>query len=38
MNAVDGIEFDWDAGNTRHLKRHRVSPMEVEELSAGEPV
>ena len=26
-----GIEFDWDAENARHLKRHRVTPDEFEE-------
>ena len=35
---MDGIEFDWDARNTRHLKRHRVTPSEFEELMAREPV
>jgi len=29
-----GIEFDWDAENKRHLKRHR----EFEELITGDPV
>jgi hypothetical protein len=38
MDAVDGIEFDWDAQNTLHLTRHRVTPKEFEELIAGEPV
>jgi uncharacterized DUF497 family protein len=33
-----GVEFDWDAVNTRHLKRHRVTPAEFEELMNGEPV
>jgi hypothetical protein len=33
-----GIEFDWDAGNTRHLKRHRVTTTEFEELMNGDPV
>jgi uncharacterized DUF497 family protein len=33
-----GIEFDWDAENTQHLKRHRVTPEEFEELMAGDPV
>ena len=33
-----GIEFDWDAANTRHLKRHRVTPAEFEELMNGELV
>jgi uncharacterized DUF497 family protein len=36
--ASGGIEFDWDAGNTRHLKRHRVTPAEFEELMNGDPV
>jgi uncharacterized DUF497 family protein len=33
-----GIDFDWDAENTRHLKRHRVTPEEFEELMTGDPV
>ena len=33
-----GIEFDWDAENTRHLKRHRVTPNEFEELMTGDLV
>jgi uncharacterized DUF497 family protein len=32
-----GIEFDWDAENVRHLKRHDVTPREFEELISGEP-
>lgn len=32
------VEFDWDAANTKHLKRHRVSPGEFEELFLGEPL
>ncbi len=32
-----GIEFDWDAENTRHLKRHRVTPDEFEELMCNDP-
>jgi uncharacterized DUF497 family protein len=35
--ASGGIEFDWDAVNTRHLKRHRVTPAEFEELMNGDP-
>jgi hypothetical protein len=34
---VTGIEFDWDAGNIRHLKRHRVTPDEFEEIMKGDP-
>lgn len=33
-----GIEFDWDAENIRHLKRHRVTPDEFEEIITGDPV
>lgn len=33
-----GVEFDWDAVNTRHLRRHRVTPAEFEELMNGDPV
>ncbi len=36
--ATSGVEFDWDAQNTRHLKRHRVTPEEFEELMNGDPV
>jgi len=39
MGGVNGgIEFDWDAENTQHLKRHRVTPDEFEELMTGDPV
>ena len=38
MDAVDGgIEFDWDAENTRHLNRHRVTTDEFEEIVTGDP-
>ena len=38
MKTVSGgIEFDWDAGNVRHLKIHRVTPSEFEELMIGDP-
>ena len=33
-----GIEFYWGAENMRHLKRHRVTPDEFEELITGDPV
>ena len=32
-----GIEFDWDTENTRHLRRHRVTPDEFEELMDSDP-
>jgi hypothetical protein len=31
-HVTGGIEFDWDAKNTGHLKRHCVTPDEFEEL------
>lgn len=33
-----GVGFDWDATNTRHLKRHRVTPGKLEELISSEPI
>ncbi len=35
---ASGTEFDWDAENIRHLKRHRVTPEEFEELMIRNPV
>ena len=32
------VEFDWDAENVRHLKRHRVAPDEFEDLMNGDPL
>ena len=32
------MEFDWDAENTRHLRVHRVTPEEFEELMNGDPL
>ena len=37
-SVAGGTEFDWDAENTRHLKRHRVTPDEFEELMIRDPV
>lgn len=34
MNGT--IEFDWDAENIRHLRRHHVSAREFEELLSGD--
>jgi|SRR5271154_5878870 uncharacterized DUF497 family protein len=31
------IEFDWDRENVRHLKSHRVDPIELEEMVMGQP-
>jgi hypothetical protein len=33
-----GVEFNWDSENTQHLKRHRVTPAEFEEIISGDPV
>jgi len=38
MAPMGGIDFDWDAENLRHLKRHRVTPEEFEEVVTGDPV
>ena len=38
MSGVQGdLEFDWDVENTRHLRRHGVTPEEFEELMTGDP-
>lgn len=34
----DGIEFDWDNENKRHLAAHKVVPAEIEQLLNGEPL
>ncbi len=40
MNLVaDGcIEFDWDDANIRHLRRHRISPLEFEQVLVNSPL
>jgi len=39
MGAVNGgTEFDWDAENARHLRRHGVTPDEFEELLTRDPL
>jgi uncharacterized DUF497 family protein len=35
---ADGIEFDWDDGNKRHLAVHRVTPSEFEQVVNNEPL
>jgi uncharacterized DUF497 family protein len=32
------MEFDWDEHNTKHLRIHRVSRREFEEVLSGEPL
>ena len=29
---ADEVDFDWDTGNVGHLKAHRVTPREFEEV------
>jgi uncharacterized DUF497 family protein len=36
--VASGVEFDWGASNTKHLKRRQVTPAEFEEWIAGGPV
>jgi uncharacterized DUF497 family protein len=31
-------DFDWDDGNVRHLRRHRVAPAEFEEVVFNNPL
>lgn len=35
---ADAIEFDWDEADIGHLRRHRVSADEFEQLIANEPL
>ena len=30
-------EFDWDEGNVAHLRRHRISPHEFEQVILNDP-
>ena len=32
------MEFDWDAGNRKHLARHAITPREAEEAILIEPL
>lgn len=32
------MELDWDAANIRHIARHRVTPAEVEQVFANDPM
>jgi uncharacterized DUF497 family protein len=32
------MEFDWDAGNLKHIARHGITPREVEEAVLIEPL
>ena len=33
-----GIEFDWDAENTKHLAAHKINPAEFEQAMRNDPL
>ena len=35
---MGGVQFDWDAENLRHLKRHGVTPDEFQQMIIGAPL
>jgi uncharacterized DUF497 family protein len=35
---ANGIEFDWDDGNTKHLAVHKVTPAEFEQAMNNDPL
>ena len=35
---ADEISFDWDQANVAHIRRHRVTPEEVEQALRNDPV
>ena len=35
---MSSVQFDWDAENVRHLKRHGVTPDEFQQIILGEPL
>ena len=35
---AEAIEFDWDEQNKKHLKSHRVSSQEFEQVIANDPL
>ena len=36
--AEGGTEFDWDDANIRHLRRHRIGPLEFEQVLVNNPL
>jgi hypothetical protein len=36
--VANGIEFDWDDENTKHLAAHKVTPTEFEQAMNNDPV
>jgi hypothetical protein len=35
---ANGIEFDWDDGNKKHLATHEVTPAEFEQVLNNDPL
>ena len=35
---AEAIEFDWDEKNRKHLRAHRVSPQELEQVIGNNPL
>ncbi|HEY1945786.1 MAG TPA: BrnT family toxin [Bryobacteraceae bacterium] len=35
---ADGIEFDWDGKNKKHLAGHKVTPAEFEQVLNNDPL
>jgi uncharacterized DUF497 family protein len=36
--VAKGIEFDWDAENTKHLAAHKITPAEFEQAMSNDPL
>lgn len=36
--VAEAIEFDWDEQNRKHLRAHRVSPREFEQVLGNDPL
>lgn len=38
MLVADQLVFDWDEANIGHVARHKVTPQEVEQVFANDPM
>ena len=38
MSAADELVFDWDEANVAHVARHNITPEEVEQVFANDPM
>jgi hypothetical protein len=36
--VADELVFDWDEANLAHIARHKVTPEEVEQVFANDPM